>query len=194
MPKVTGFTCGASWTIQVVGEVPDDASDQTVPFGRRPDISDRVLCSFAQDGVGAITAHADVENGAVVFRIPGAADISVKPDSSSAERFFFTRGSAIFLAVTCSYNSGTGNATYTPYASVGHTTAQSPYSVTATHIQPDHIYFCGADGSLPECMLWWGGGIDESAALGSSSIVSAWSGLTLLFQRVIFLPPWGEED
>jgi hypothetical protein len=190
LPKVTGFSCGTSWTMEVVGEIPDDASDHTVPLASRPSLDDRVLCSFTQDGVGSITAHMDVENHRIIFRVPGhSGDVYVYPDSDHGEDFYFTRGSAIFLGVTCSYYSGSPH--YTCYASVGHASVQHSDTVTSTTaLQPNRIYFCGADGTPPEAMLWWGGRTNETTALTSDQVVSSWSGLSLLFVHTAFLSPF----
>jgi hypothetical protein len=186
--KVSGFSCGTNWTMEVVGEVPEDASDITVPIDGRPSLDQRVLCSFLQTNVGAITVHADmpsdIQGAQVVFRIPGCADVHVKPPVGSGEQFLFTRGSAVFVAVTFD------GISYNCYASVGHSTVYSSSTSPVTSVlHPDTIYFGGWDGTPPECMLWWGGRAHQSTALKLSDVVKSWSLLNLLFSRTTLVRP-----
>jgi hypothetical protein len=181
--KVEGIACEENWTVQLAAEVPEDGWDTTVSTTGRTGTP--VMCTLYESEDLWIEVVADVNNDAVLFRFPNSISVTVKPPSTSPERFFFGRATPILLAVSRSSEGGVG--TYTCFASVG------PSSVFMDSIQisdgdfgiisPVEIRLGDRELLSPEPMLWYGGSVHKDGALPDGDVIDSFRSLGMLYAQ-----------
>lgn len=158
---VTGFACGPDWAVQLAGEVPDDAWDQTLEPGQIA--TPLTLCTLRQDDDNHIQVIADPASRELDVIVTAAGQRSVwsarpRGDYTGRERFCFLRGSPVLLSL-----SQTGSK-LSVCASVGGSTfatAEAPNP----GLRPTRIVFADSNGRHPAAMNWYGGHVDTDHGL-----------------------------
>lgn len=178
---VSDLSCGGSWTVQLAGEVPDDAWDHTDTD--RP--GTMVLFTLYQSSNAWVSVSADAANNRLSFRVKaGTSDTTVHVTAPSPYLFYFLRGSPILVAIKCV----DGN--LFAFASVGGTPVAGPVEIfTSTTLEPDQLRFGDTELLNLQPMLWYGGRIDDDAGLSDTTVRTSLRELGMLYELDVRVPP-----
>ncbi len=174
--SVSGFSCGAEWTIRLAGEVPDDAWDQTLESSQIAMLLS--LCTLHEDDANHVQLIADPSARAIRIVQTSAGHKSeyvLRPrgDLYGRERFCFLRGSPILLSV-----SQQGQKLSVCVSVGGSTVAVT--ELPNLGLRPRQIMFSDSNGLHPASMNWFGGRVDASQGMSSPAAASSLADLQFL--------------
>ncbi len=182
---IGGFDCNTAtkdWTIELAGDVPDDAWDQTDV--NRP--LNKVLFTLMKSGVPWATVEI-VQNGvyspgALRLRFSNGGTHTLAGNTDSP--FCFLRGSQVL--VTLRHKSG---GQWSIFASVGGSTVAKAVELSGPEVLPEVLRFGDNANTHVEPMLWYGGRIWEGEGRTDEQITDSMRTLGMLYAKNVLTPP-----